>query len=203
MGKTVAITAIIIVLIAVFTIDNSNEKQTNVEEIEISKDQLSEEVYEPINSSHYKGNHLATGDIPYLEYYKSVYDRNIDNYLLIKNSPNTDVVVFLRNIYTDQIVRNVYIEAGKNYKIKNIPEGIYSLRCMYGTDWNPELDMGKKIIGGFESNISFSETDKSDYFDMRIQRSESGLSIPYYTITLYQVRNGNLSMKSINRENFF
>ena len=126
----------------------------------------------------------------------------MNNYILIKNTPHSDVIVLLKNIQTNKVVRNVYIKSGIDYKIKNIPEGIYSLKCMYGNNWNPQKQIGQ-IKGCFDSDLSFSETSEKDYFDMNVQENIDGINIPSYTVTLYKVRNGNMSTKTISANQFF
>ncbi len=152
--------------------------------------------------NYYKLNQLKTGDTPYKKYYKNIVNQNLNNYILIKNTPHSDVIVLLKNIQTNKVVRNVYIKSGIDYKIKNIPEGIYSLKCMYGNNWNPQKQIGQ-IKGCFDSDLSFSETSEKDYFDMNVQENIDGINIPSYTVTLYKVRNGNMSTKTISANQFF
>lgn len=152
--------------------------------------------------NYFKLNQLKTGDTPYKKYYKNIVNHDLNNYILVKNSPHSDVVVLLENIHTKEVVRNIYIKSGVSFKIRNIPEGVYALKCMYGNNWNPQKKIGG-IVGCFDSDLSFSKTDRKDCFDMNVQKVENSFNIPNYEVTLYKIRNGNLTMESINADDFF
>lgn len=194
------------ILILIWILNEYEESNHSMDKnIDAESDKLiAEEVVAPREESYYKGNQLKNGASPYSAYIgKNKYDKSIDNYILIKNGSKSDVVVLLYNILSNTCARNTYIQAGVNFKIRNIPQGIYKMKCFYGNDWNPNLTMPNDIIGGFETDVSFSETGENDYFDMYLKEDESGTSIPNYTVTLYQVRNGNLSMPTISKYKFF
>ena len=152
----------------------------------------------------YKGNRLNNGDSPYSAYFgPGVFDRELDNYIEVSNGTDEDAVVIFRNVWSNTIVRNVYVRAGTNYRVANLPESVLEMKCMYGNDWNPNLQNGS-IAGGFERNVSFSAASNAkDYFDMRTIETADGYSIPYYQVTLHKVRNGNMHTKSIDSNQFF
>lgn len=152
----------------------------------------------------YKGNRLNNGDSPYSAYFgPGVFDRELDNYIEVSNGTDEDAVVIFRNVWSNTIVRNVYVRAGTNYRVANLPESVLEMKCMYGNDWNPNLQNGS-VSGGFERNVSFSAASNAkDYFDMRTIETADGYSIPYYQVTLHKVRNGNMHTKSIDSNQFF
>ena len=124
---------------------------------------IAEEVVAPREESYYKGNQLKNGASPYSAYIgKNKYDKSIDNYILIKNGSKSDVVVLLYNILSNTCARNTYIQAGVNFKIRNIPQGIYKMKCFYGNDWNPNLTMPNDIIGGFETCLLYTSPSPRD-----------------------------------------
>jgi hypothetical protein len=67
----------------------------------------------------------------------------------------------------------------------------------YGNDWNPELTNPCGIKGYFESDISFSEFDRSHYFE----DNDNGYTTA--TLTLYAVIGGNASSSEIDQTVFF
>ena len=152
----------------------------------------------------YRGNRLNNGDSPYIAYFgPGVFERELDNYIEVSNGTDEDAVVIFRNVWSNTIVRNVYVRAGTNYRVANLPESVLEMKCMYGNDWNPNLQSGS-VAGGFERNVSFSAASNSkDYFDMRTIETAEGYSIPYYQVTLHKVRNGNMHTKSIDSNQFF
>lgn len=91
-----------------------------------------------------------------------------------------------------------------SYDIRNIPEGIYEMKCVYGNDWNPNLLFNGMKLGMFQSNVHYSsQANYKDYFNMFSERTENGISIPYYEVTLHKVSNGNMRTKKINQSDFF
>ena len=166
------------------------------------KNSQSESHSEVTNVSPYAGNSLETGSAPYPDYYRNQFDYTYDNYIEVRNGNDNDAVVLLSEPITKKVIRNVYIKAGATFRIRNIPQGVYAIKCMSGKDWNPEMQVGK-VKGCFEKDLSFSETSANDYFDMRVVVTYDGYSIPTYTLTLYTVRNGNLHMRQLSADQFF
>ena len=75
------------------------------------------------------------GDSPFTEYFGiNSYDDSQDNYITVNNGSDQDAVVILKNITSKKIIRNVYINKHTSYDIRNIPEGIYEMKCVYGND---------------------------------------------------------------------
>ena len=59
-------------------------------------------------------------------------------------------------------------------------------------------------LGMFQSNVYYSsQANYKDYFNMFSERTENGISIPYYEVTLHKVSNGNMRTKKINQSDFF
>jgi hypothetical protein len=79
----------------------------------------------------------------------------------------------------------------------NIAQGHYKIRVFYGNDWNPNLENSCGTKGNFESDVSFSEFDGTEYFE----DSYDGYTIA--TVTLYTVSGGNASTSRISQSDFF
>ncbi|GHT33190.1 hypothetical protein FACS189434_06740 [Bacteroidia bacterium] len=147
-------------------------------------------------NSPYKGNQLLNGTSPFNTCFGQ------DNYygnatLTIKNGANSDAIVCLYNISRNKTVRNKYVRKNTSFTIDNIMQGNYKIRVFYGNDWNPELENPCGVKGFFESDVSFSEFDRTEYF----QDSYDGYTIA--TVTLYTVAGGNASTSKINQSTFF
>ncbi|MCK9280217.1 MAG: hypothetical protein M0P71_06330 [Melioribacteraceae bacterium] len=153
-------------------------------------------------SSLYKDNQLKNGDSPYDKYFgKGVFHYSKNNYIIFENSKAYDVIVCLVNVNSEQTIRNNYIRAGYNYKMGNIPNGVYYIKAFYGKDWNPNKKINNgSIIGGFDTAATFSKSEK---FSDRINLMDDGEQYSTYTITLYSVQNGNMSQENISAKEFF
>ncbi len=174
--------------------------------IDLSHYKPREQESEAIQESKWKGNKLNNGDSPYNEYFgKGIYDYNSECYLIFKNGYSTDAIVCLENTATGRTIRNEYIQAGTDYKMTNIPEGIYKVKSFSGNDWNPEKTLNHgQIIGAFDTDLSFSTSDKpSDLIQMSITKTGDGISYSTGEITLYRVSHGNMQQRNINSDEFF
>jgi len=161
---------------------------------------------ELIQESKWKGNKLNNGDSPYNGYFgKGIYDYNSDCYLIFKNGYSTDAIVCLENTTSGRTIRNEYIQAGTNYKMTNIPEGIYKVKTFSGNNWNQEKTLNNgEINGAFDTDLSFSTSDNpSDLIQMRITETGDGIRYSTGEITLYTVSHGNMQQRNINSDEFF
>lgn len=152
----------------------------------------------PVESA-YKGNSLNNGASPLNDCFGS--GRSEGNaYITFKNSNSTDAIVCLVDVASNKTVRNEYIQAGSNFTMKHIPSGTYSLKVLYGNDWNPTLDNFCGTKGSFESDVHFSKSDNLDDL-IRVENADD-----HYTtgeITLYTVANGNMQQEGMSESDFF
>lgn len=147
-------------------------------------------------SSQYKGNQLPNGSSPFSSCFGiGQYRGNAS--LTIKNGASADAIVCLYNISVYRTIRNEYVRKNTTHTMYNIEQGVYKIRVFYGNDWNPELENPCGNDGYFESDVSFSEFDRNEYFE----DSYSGYTIA--TVTLYTVTGGNASTSRINKSDFF
>ena len=137
------------------------------------------------------------GFSPYDQYFgKGIYNNNSGNIFVIKNSNETDAVVLLVNAYSGRKVRNEFIRKGSNFKMTGVPNGTYYLEWFSGNYWSPELKVGSRFKGGFQTNASFTKTkDRSDWMSVD--------SYKQWTITLYTVAGGDVESEKINADDFF
>ena len=153
-----------------------------------------------------KGNKLENGASPYDAFFgKGVYDHNSECWLLFRNGNSTDAIVCLENNRTGQTIRNEYIQAGTNFKMTNLPPGVYQIKVFYGNDWNPDKSLKSGLIkGAFDSDLSYSVSDKiNDLIDVKITETYNGISYTTGEITLYTVSNGNMQQRKIDSNEFF
>jgi hypothetical protein len=156
---------------------------------------------EPENSK-WIGNKLSNGSTPYSNIWgHGVFDPNSDCYVVFKNGNNTDAIVCLENVNNGSIIRNSYIQAGTNYKMKKLPVGSYKIKVFYGNDWNPGKMINNGVIkGGFENNIHFSISEReSDWLKVFYDSK----TYSYGEITLYTVNDGNMQQRGIDSDEFF
>jgi flagellar basal body-associated protein FliL len=149
---------------------------------------------------------LKTGDSPYNSYFgKGIRDSKSLSEITVKNGTNQDAVVIFTNAYSDKCMRNAFIRANSNYTIKQIPEGIYKMKCYYGNNWDSSLNNGDGFpVGGFKRNVYFTTpSSNKDYFNMFTEETYNGYNYPTYTVTLHKVVNGNMQTKNISKNDFF
>ncbi len=151
--------------------------------------------------------HLSTGMSPYENIYGAgILDVNSMNRILFHNSKAHDAVVLLADWQTRQTVRNNYIRAGEDFIMKNIPDGNYYLKVLFGNDWNDSLQLlnNEELRGGFNRNVRF-EIFRQEINIIQMQHSRSGDTLGYkiYEITLYPVQNGNAESLKAGPSEFF
>ena len=154
---------------------------------------------EPVRESKYKGKQLSNGKSPFDACFgKSKYGGNA--WILFKNSNTSDAIVCLVNVNSGRTIRNEYIRAGSNYKMRKIPSGTYYLKVFYGNDWNPTIKNVCGTKGSFDTGAHFSKSeDSSDWIS--VENNSSSYST--HEITLYTVANGNMSQSPIDEQSFF
>jgi hypothetical protein len=188
-------------------VDNNSPIQSKSNlNIDLSNYKPNQQQAEDVEESKWKGNKLSNGDSPYDDYFgKGIYDYNSECYLIFKNGYSTDAIVCLENTTTGRTIRNEYIQAGTDFKMTNIPEGVYKVKTFSGNDWNPEKTLGQGAINGaFDTDLSFSISDNpSDLIRMTITETGEGISYSTGEITLYKVSHGNMQQRNINSDEFF
>jgi hypothetical protein len=137
------------------------------------------------------------GFSPYNKYFgKGIYDNSSGNEFVVKNSNETDAIVLLVNAYTGRKVRNEFVAKASNFKMTGVPNGTYYLEWFSGTFWSPELKVGTRFKGGFQTKASFTKTkDRSDWMSVDGYRQ--------WTVTLYSVAGGDVESEKINADEFF
>lgn len=145
------------------------------------------------------------GDMPYSDYWGTgAFDASSLSYLKVDNYSGLDAVVLLVNKYSGRVIRNVYVKAMSSYKINRIPEGMYSMKVMYGNSWNVDKYNGESFPrGGFMKNVSYSSTRDNEEFDFFFERDYDGVNYPTWEVTLHKVKNGNMKTKNISNRDFF
>lgn len=121
---------------------------------------------------------------------------NVNNYttgesiapLVIETSAGTNYFVKLKDIYFNQTVMEFFIRGGDRISTK-VPLGIYQITYASGKKWYGYTNL-------FGSDTSYSKTDQNFNFKHTYQ------GVSGYTITLYQVSNGNLSTSRLSPSQF-
>jgi hypothetical protein len=176
------------------TIPKKNPKWKKEPAREICEDEITNEQY---NSAKIVYPKPKNGHSPYDKYFgKGIYNNSSGNEFFIKNSNSTDAVVLLVNAYTGRKVRNEFVSKGSNFKMTGVPDGTYYLEWFSGTMWSPELKLGTRFKGGFQTNASFTKTkERSDWMSVDGYKK--------WTVTLYSVVGGDVESEKINSDEFF
>jgi hypothetical protein len=116
---------------------------------------------------------------------------------------NTDVVVKLIDLSTNQCIRYVYVNRATSYAITNIPQGKYYLKIAYGSDWVSSRKNGE-CLGKFTEHALYEKG--IDIFDFNIKyRDETSYQIPSYSLHLDVIHapsENSFSTGSINEAEF-
>ncbi len=168
-------------------------------------EEISDPNHEVINTTEYEEYFYDNGDMPYAEYWgRGSYDASSLSYLRVLNYSGQDAVVLLQKKYSGRVIRNVYVKSMSSYKINKIPEGVYSMKVMYGNSWNREKYNGADFPkGGFMKNVSYSSTRDNEEFDFYFERDLTGINYPTWEVTLHKVKDGNMRTKNISKNDFF
>lgn len=160
---------------------------------------------ENVSSPQISNYQLPLGSMPYKSTYGNGYfDSNSLSSVEVKNGVETDALVMLYNVRKDRVYRHAYITSNSTFEFENIPEGIYDMKVYYGNNWNRGKDNGNgNPKGGFDYNESYTHSNSSDYFRIIFTEDYDGISYPTYTVTLYQVRSGNMQTEKMSKVDFF
>ena len=140
-------------------------------------------------------NKPKNGFSPYNAYFgKGIYDNSSGNVFILKNSNDTDAVVLLVNAYSGKKVRNEFVGRGDTFKMTGVPNGTYYLEWASGTNWSPELKVGR-LTGGFQSKATFTKTrDRNDWMSVDGYKQ--------WTVTLYSVTGGDVESENLSANEF-
>lgn len=108
--------------------------------------------------------------------------------LEIRSQSGSDYFVKVTNQYTGEDVSTIYIRGGDTVSIE-VPLGTYEIKYASGETWYGD----QKLFG---TQTSYSKADELFTF------SDTGYQITGYTITLYQVVNGNLETITLDPSQF-
>lgn len=119
---------------------------------------------------------------PYCANYdESRYDYKLDNYLKLTNGKNTEVIIDIVNLETLKSTRTVHLPKDTEYFVRNIPEGTYNLKIVYGEGYKKEEKNEKCVLSFTNKKI---EEEGQDILDFNTVISPQGLNVPSYAMTL-------------------
>jgi curved DNA-binding protein CbpA len=142
---------------------------------------------------------------PYSNFFgKEIADENSQNNISIHNSDISEAVVCLVETGKDKkTIRNQYINAGRSFKMINIPDGNYFLKIYYGTNWDTtKTFINTTAKGGFSNDIGFFafNTGKNAF---KMQHKEEGSSVSYSSYVIGLSPNLKNGVVELTPEEFF
>lgn len=148
---------------------------------------------------------IYSGQKPECIYCSPKYDILNENFLRVSISNNSDVIIKLHNYNTGECIRCVFVSAGDTYEIKNIPEGIYTVKIAYGNNWAVnKSDYGFSCKGKFLDDAFYQEGE--NLLDFNLVYYNEGYEVPSYEIRL-EVKTHNKSNEfdthKISEEEFY
>ena len=148
-----------------------------------------------------KQNKLKTGEMPKCYKVNSLYS-SIDNKLEISVGNNTDVALKIIDIYKNECIRFMYIEANHQFSAIHIPESKYILKIAYGKKWIRNKKNGV-CKGKFMIDPLYEIG--TDTLDFNIKKTEEGTSIPSFKLQLNVIKsksNKTFNSKNISEDEF-
>jgi curved DNA-binding protein CbpA len=142
---------------------------------------------------------------PYCDFFgKEIADENSQNNISIHNSDISEVVVCLVETGKDnKTIRNQYINAGRSFKMINIPDGNYFLKIYYGTNWDStKTFINTPIKGGFSNEIGFFAFN-SGKNAFKMQHKEDGSSASYSSYVIGLSPNLKNGIVELSPDEFF
>ena len=103
-------------------------------------------------------------------------------------SSGADYYVKLVNVATNEDTLTMFIRGGETIKVE-VPLGNYEIRYAAGSSWYGDVEL-------FGSDTSYSKADTTFNF------VDNGYQVSGYSLTLYQVVNGNLETKALDKNQF-
>jgi hypothetical protein len=119
-------------------------------------------------------------------------DMTLDNYLEIENASDGDAVVKLIDA-SDKCIRVAFIEQGKTYRMKNLPQGIYTTKVAFGKRLSKSFKDGDVCYLKFLVDAEYKDYD-TDRFDFYLKTGEkvyrpdgvyTTTNVPSYTMKLF------------------
>jgi len=131
----------------------------------------------------------VNGFSPYDSFFSNgLYDNSSLNTIEVTAPLQVDIVIFIKDINTNKIVRNEYIRADSVFSLTGVPYGSYKFIYIYGNEWSANAPFkGAEGLGNFLKDKGVSKSDKSIDFEFK-----DGY-IGNYTLKLQLLLNGNLT----------
>jgi hypothetical protein len=126
------------------------------------------------------GENLKCGFVPKT-------DSTFDNFLRIKVSSRTEVLVKLVDVKTDSTIRMAFINSSDTYDIKYIPAGKYYIKVAMGKEW--VFQDSSKCAGSFKQIPIYKKIDRKFAF----KKKSNG--VDDYILELDETTNGNKAIK--------
>ncbi len=110
-------------------------------------------------------------------------DSSFDNFIRIKVSSRTEVLIKLVDIKTDSSVRMAFINSSDTYDIKHIPEGKYYIKVAMGKEW--AFKDSSRCAGEFKQIPLYKKINQKFSF----KKKSSG--VDNYILELDEISTGN------------
>ena len=129
------------------------------------------------------------GFSPYNNHYgKGVYDNSTGNVIKVTAPLSKDIVIMIKDVYSNRMIRNEYIRAGNVFSLTGVPYGNYKFFYIYGDDWSAYADFKSgSAKGNFLKNKGVGKSNK--FSDVEFENGFYGT----YSLTLQLMSNGNLT----------
>ncbi len=115
----------------------------------------------------------------------SVYNKNLNNYLSVRNGKNSEAILDIISIETSKKIRTIHFFRNQTFFVRNIPEGKYKLHISYGEDY-AEKTVDETCKGYFKNEVATEINE--NILDFDVLKTEKGVNIPSYNISIDMVK---------------
>ncbi|WP_108808958.1 M56 family metallopeptidase [Aquimarina spinulae] len=112
---------------------------------------------------------------------QSSYNKNLDNYLKVRNGKSSEAILDIISTETSERIRTIHFFKNQTFFVRNIPEGKYTINIKYGDNY------AEKTVDGV--CIAYFKDEKTneigdDILDFNILKTEKEINIPSYNLSI-------------------
>ncbi|WP_271765785.1 M56 family metallopeptidase [Aquimarina algiphila] len=144
-------------------------------------DQSTKAVENSKNNESSDYSNLSISHEPQCPNQQSSYNKNLDNYLRVRNGKNSEAILDIISTASSEKIRTIHFFKNQTFFVRNIPEGKYKLYLSYGEDYAEKTVDG--VCKGYFKNEISTEIGEN-ILDFNVTQTEKGVNIPSYNLSI-------------------
>ena len=123
------------------------------------------------------------------------YNNSTGNTLNVTAPEEADMVIFIRDVYSGETIRNEYIRANTTFSLTGLPYGKLKFFYLYGRTWDANTDFKNGAAkGNFMNDRGVGKSDDAVDYNFKVGYVSTG------TLKLQLIQNGNLETVSASED---